>query len=279
MTTPNPSQRVGHPSTIGNCGRGLQRPSTVRRSISTQLVALAAVGMLVAGCGGDDDTGSTSPGDPPPTTSSEPGTDPTTTAVDGSGAVPESLAGRTWLVTGIVTIGGPQPVPASVEATLTFHADGTLDVNPGCNSGSGSASFDGDTVSAAVAVTEMACTDRDRMDVQQAVLAVLGSPMHWNVADDSLLLTPTDVSDSGLQLREAAASPDTTTPPDTTGDASPTSDTTALLAAVAANRVFDDNGFGGTDDVFDAVGVVDALATVDDDQAAIADSLAPLQLR
>jgi heat shock protein HslJ len=303
----------------------------MRRSITTTLVALAAAGMLIAGCGGDDDTGSTSPGDPSTTTSSEPGKDPTTT-VDGSSEVPGSIAGRTWLVTGIVTVGGPQPVPSGVEATLTFHADGTLDVNAGCNSGSGDASFDGDTVSASVAVTEMACTDRDRMDVEQAVLAVLGSPMHWAVGDDTLLLTPTNVSDSGLQLRDAATPPSTTVPPNTTaptdttapsdtaggdtptsdsptsdsptsdapttaptGDAAPADETTALLAAVAANRVFDDNSFGGSDDVFDAIGVVDALATVDDDgfaqvgadarplspeeRAAITEALAPLPVR
>ena len=123
-----------------------------------------------------------------------------TTTIASDGEVPDAIAGRTWVVTGIITVAGAQPVPADVEATLTFGTDGTLDVEAGCNTGSGDASFDGNTVSVSVAVTEMACTDEDRMNVEQAVLAVLGSPMNWNVSGDTLILTSTDVSDSGLQL-------------------------------------------------------------------------------
>lgn len=49
-----------------------------------------------------------------------------------------ALAGVTWTVVSIISGDAVASVPQGVTATLLFHADGTVDVNTGCNQGSGS---------------------------------------------------------------------------------------------------------------------------------------------
>jgi len=64
-------------------------------------------------------------------------------------------------------------VPAGATATLVFNADGTVDVNPGCNHGRGSWTRDGTGIAFKdVVLTKMACAD-PAGSLENAVLAVL----------------------------------------------------------------------------------------------------------
>jgi heat shock protein HslJ len=94
--------------------------------------------------------------------------------VDRTIAEPDlNIVGPTWTVTS-VTEGDPvSSVPAGATATLTFNADGSVDVNAGCNRGRGSWALAGSGLAFRdVFLTKMACPD-PAGSLETAVLAVI----------------------------------------------------------------------------------------------------------
>jgi heat shock protein HslJ len=94
--------------------------------------------------------------------------------VDRTIAEPDlNIAGPVWTVTSIITGDAASSVPAGAVATLTFAADGTLDVNDGCNRGSGRWAAEGAGISIRdVVLTKMACAGPAGV-LETAVLAVV----------------------------------------------------------------------------------------------------------
>jgi len=94
--------------------------------------------------------------------------------VDRTIAEPDrNIVGPTWTVTSIIDGDAVSSVPAGATATLVFNADGTVDVNPGCNHGRGSWTRDGTGIAFKdVVLTKMACAD-PAGSLENAVLAVL----------------------------------------------------------------------------------------------------------
>ncbi len=127
------------------------------------------------------------------------------TSVPGPGvAVPDALVGPTWILESFITVGPIDDVPAGVVASLRFAADGTLEVQTGCNSGTAHVRFRdlGSFAVGDLTLTEIAC-DGDAGAVQARVLAQLGHELHWSLDGDVLALYPADVTDTGLTLRAA----------------------------------------------------------------------------
>lgn len=120
-----------------------------------------ALGLLIAGCGSRTPQVGTAPED--------------------------ELAGRTFLS---VKVNGPD-VPAgladSAEVSLTFHDDGRLSANAGCNTTQGPADLsDGTVRMSELGTTEMGCPGRQDRD--DWLVGLLGNEPRWKYADDRLTL-------------------------------------------------------------------------------------------
>ncbi len=108
------------------------------------------------------------------------------------------LQGTLWTVDSIISGDAVSSIPAGATATLRFAADGTVAVDAGCNSGSGTYEADDDTVRITdLAVTEMAC-DGDAGALEAAVLLVLGADELGYTIDASRLTLM--AGDNGLSL-------------------------------------------------------------------------------
>ena len=110
----------------------------------------------------------------------------------------QPLTGRTWTLTSLVSGEAVSSVPAGVVATLVFGEDGSVDVAPGCNSGGGSYSVDGDTISFRDVFTTMMACQGPAMQVESAVLRVLATDgLTFTIDSNVLTITAPDV---GLQF-------------------------------------------------------------------------------
>ena len=114
--------------------------------------------------------------------------DVTLTLIDEEVANPDgTLEGPRWVVTDVQAGSTVSTVPAGATAALTFDG-GTVAVEAGCNSGSGSYTVDGDTITfGPIATTMMLCPD-DVMALETAVLAVLQGDATYAIDGDSLRL-------------------------------------------------------------------------------------------
>ena len=84
-----------------------------------------------------------------------------------------ALVGTTWTVVSIIDGDTVSSFPADVVATLQFHADGTVAVNTGCNSGGGTYTLGGATIRfVGVALTERFCEGPARQ-MEAAVTPIL----------------------------------------------------------------------------------------------------------
>ena len=94
--------------------------------------------------------------------------------VDRTVAEPDlNIVGPTWTVTSIIEADAVSSVPQGVTATLTFGKDGSVDVNAGCNRGSGSWAAEGTGIAFRdVILTKMAC-EGPAGAMESAVLAVI----------------------------------------------------------------------------------------------------------
>jgi heat shock protein HslJ len=112
----------------------------------------------------------------------------------------QPLGGPTWLLDSIITGGDVvSSIPAGVSATITFHADGTVDINYGCNAGGGQYAIDGDSISFSQLIhTDMACLGAAGQ-IEAAVSAVLAGDLVTFTVDASSL-TLTAANGDGLQF-------------------------------------------------------------------------------
>lgn len=122
------------------------------------------------------------------------------TFVDREVAEPDAeLVGPTWTVESIITGDAVSSVPAEPVATLVFKADGTLEVNAGCNRGSGTwTAVSGGIEVGPLMLTKMACQG-DGANLESAVLGVLEAGT-VGAQIDSTLMTLT-AGNQGLMLR------------------------------------------------------------------------------
>jgi heat shock protein HslJ len=111
------------------------------------------------------------------------------------------LQGTKWVVVMIVDRGAASPVPAGVEAYLTFEDGNRFGGNTGCNGMGGNSVVheDRSTITfSEVITTKMACDD-DRMRVERAVLDTLDGDVAYKVEADVLRLD--GPGGHGLRLR------------------------------------------------------------------------------
>ncbi|MEA2676531.1 MAG: hypothetical protein QOJ81_672 [Chloroflexota bacterium] len=123
------------------------------------------------------------------------------TLLDREVAEPDQpLVGPVWVLNSII-VGGDavSSVPAGVTATMTFNANGTVDINFGCNSGGGQYALDGDSITFSELIqTEMACAGAAGQ-VESAVISVLtDDALTFTVDAGSLTLTA--ANSNGLQF-------------------------------------------------------------------------------
>jgi heat shock protein HslJ len=112
------------------------------------------------------------------------------TMLDEEEATPDqALVGTVWTLDSVIDGDAVSSVPMGVTATLEFADDGTVAIRPGCNTGSTDYTIDGNTITfGPIALTRMAC-DGAAGQVENAVLAVLGSgPLSLTIDGDRLTL-------------------------------------------------------------------------------------------
>ena len=104
----------------------------------------------------------------------------------------EELEGETWRLDSTVSGSTVTAVPAGVRTPTLEFEGGTVAVDAGCNTGSGSYEVSGDQVTfGPIATTRMACDDASNA-VEQAVLAVLTGTVTFTIADGVLTFTNGD---------------------------------------------------------------------------------------
>jgi heat shock protein HslJ len=131
----------------------------------------------------------------------------TITLLDREIAEPDQpLAGPTWTLESIISGDAVSSVPVGVAAALLFNADGTVQVQYGCNTGGGSYSTEGDTITfEQMVITSMACQP-PAAGVESAMLAVLNAEaITYSIDADTLTLL---AGDNGLQFTGALNLPD-----------------------------------------------------------------------
>ncbi len=107
------------------------------------------------------------------------------------------LEGTRWVVDGLVSHDAVSSVPTGVTASLVF-ADGSVAVETGCNTGSGTAAITDTTITfGPIATTRMACPD-PQMEVEALVTQVLSGEVAYEIDADTLRLSNGGV---GLTLR------------------------------------------------------------------------------
>lgn len=123
----------------------------------------------------------------------------TLTLLDKEVATPDKpITGIDWVLDGIVSGQTASSVPAGVTASLKI-ADGRVDVDTGCNTGSGTVTVTGNTLTfGPLALTKKAC-QADTASVESAVTSVLtAKTVHFAIDADSLTL---DAGTAGLTFR------------------------------------------------------------------------------
>ena len=97
-----------------------------------------------------------------------------------------------WRLTSYGLPSSPVPAVESVEAGLTFNADGTLTGNSGCNGYSGSYTVEGNQITfSPIASTRMAC-DKSIMEQEAAIHQVLTGTVSFQIDGAQLTLTNND---------------------------------------------------------------------------------------
>jgi heat shock protein HslJ len=125
--------------------------------------------------------------------------DTTITMLDREIAEPDQpLVGTTWRLSSIISGGTVSSIPDDVLATIQFNADGSVGINPGCNSAGGRYAINESSITFSDLVsTDMACQGA-RGEVEAAVMAVLSAEsITFTIDAGSLTLT---AADQGLQF-------------------------------------------------------------------------------
>jgi heat shock protein HslJ len=108
------------------------------------------------------------------------------------------LTGTRWVVDSIRTRDAVSSIPGGATAELLIAEDGTVELETGCNSGSGRAATGGDQLRFSdVATTKRGCVG-GAGELEQAVVGVLGAEsITWLIEADRLIL---DAGGIGLEL-------------------------------------------------------------------------------
>jgi heat shock protein HslJ len=110
------------------------------------------------------------------------------------------IEGTRWVLDGIVSGATASSVPAGVTASIRI-ADGRVDVDTGCNTGSGMVTVTADTLTfGPIALTKRPCR-ADTASVEGAMTQVLAGTVTYSIAADALTL---DAGTAGLTFRAAA---------------------------------------------------------------------------
>jgi heat shock protein HslJ len=114
---------------------------------------------------------------------------------------PAALVGTTWTVTGTVANEAVSSVPMDSTASITIADDGTVAVNTGCNTGSGSVEVGDDTLTfGPIATTKMACPP-EQSALETSVLSVLQGEVTYEIDGSNMSLRSGDGADEiGLEL-------------------------------------------------------------------------------
>ena len=100
----------------------------------------------------------------------------------------KSLIG-TWTLTGYGPPSAPIPVTAASQASLTFHENGAVDGNSGCNSFGGEYKVDGDQITFGALVSTLMACDEPLMSQEGIVFQVLSGTATYKIAGDTLTIT------------------------------------------------------------------------------------------
>lgn len=114
---------------------------------------------------------------------------------DRTRAAPDALLeGTSWQLDGIRTGDTVADVPAGATVpTFTLAPDGTVTLDTGCNSGSGTATVTGSTITfGPLATTKKACAGQAGRQTEAAVLAVLTGTADWAISQRTLTVTQGD---------------------------------------------------------------------------------------
>jgi heat shock protein HslJ len=124
------------------------------------------------------------------------------TFLDQSVANPDvPLEGTTWSVEGLVSDEAVSSIPAGGRVPSVLLDGGTVTVDTGCNTGSGTYEIDGTEITfGPIATTRMACTDPAGSATEATVLATLSGTARYEIQADVLRLTN---GSAGLFLRAA----------------------------------------------------------------------------
>jgi len=97
------------------------------------------------------------------------------------------LEGTRWVVDALVDGDSVSTVPQGVVATLRF-VEGRVEVEPGCNTGGGGITIEGDVITfGPIGTTKMACA-APASDVEALVLSVLTGKVGYAIEADTLRL-------------------------------------------------------------------------------------------
>lgn len=110
-----------------------------------------------------------------------------------------ALVGPSWTVVSIISGDAVSSVPQGAEATLRFRADGSVEVNAGCNMGSGTWKLVGTGLEiTGVGLTKRACQGPGGA-LESAVMSVLNAGSMAAAIDSNVLTL--QAGEQGLQLR------------------------------------------------------------------------------
>jgi heat shock protein HslJ len=114
---------------------------------------------------------------------------------------PSALLDTTWKVTGTVANEAVSSVPADSTASITIAPDGTVAVDSGCNTGSGSVEVTDTTlVFGPIATTKRACVD-ELNALEASVLTVLQGEVTYEIDGANMSLRSGEGADQiGLEL-------------------------------------------------------------------------------
>lgn len=120
------------------------------------------------------------------------------TLLDRKVASPDQpITGTRWVLDGIISGATASSVPAGVTASIRI-VDGRIDVQSGCNTGSGTVEVTADTLTfGAIALSKKAC-EPAAAAVESAVTAVLAGSARYTIDADALTLS---AGSAGLTFR------------------------------------------------------------------------------
>lgn len=101
----------------------------------------------------------------------------------------QPLTGGLWILEAIADGDAVSSLPTGVKSTLRFEDNGEFTASPGCNSGGGQYTVEGDNITfGSMAMTAMGCPG-DRSEVESTVVSVLQGDVTYAIDGSSLTLT------------------------------------------------------------------------------------------